>query len=189
MNKMQDWHLVSLDAAAPQPWRNGGGVTRELLTWPGGNAWAVRVSVADIAADGPFSRFERIERWFAVLEGAGVELRIGGGAQRLDPGTEALQFDGSAPVHCALVDGPTRDFNLMAAPGRAKLRRVVGSWDFRIDGAALLAVYAHEQPATLSILEETIEVPPRHLLWRHRTWRAHGTLSGDGALWLEAKTP
>src|SRR4051812_21150684 len=114
-----DWRLVSLDAAAPQPWRNGGGVTRELLTWPGGNAWAVRMSVADIQADGPFSRFERIERWFAVLEGAGVDLRIGGGTQRLDPRTQALQFDGSAPVDCTLVDGPTRDFNLMAAPGKA----------------------------------------------------------------------
>ena len=28
-----DWQLVSLDAAAAQPWRNGGGTTRELLVW------------------------------------------------------------------------------------------------------------------------------------------------------------
>ena len=43
------WHLVSLDAATPQPWRNAGGVTRELLTWPGPANWRVRISVADIS--------------------------------------------------------------------------------------------------------------------------------------------
>ena len=59
----------------PQPWRNGGGVTRELLAWPDGGDWRVRVSVADIDADGPFSAFPGVERWFAVLEGAGVALR------------------------------------------------------------------------------------------------------------------
>jgi environmental stress-induced protein Ves len=184
-----DWQLVSLDAAARQPWRNGGGTTRELLTWPPDQPWTVRISVADITASGPFSRFEGIERWFAVLEGAGVELRVGGGAQRLYPGTDALQFSGDAPVDCALVDGPTLDFNLMAAPQVARLRRVRGDWDFRVEGPALLAVYAHERPAQLAILETTIEVPPRHLLWRHRRWRAHGRLAGEGALWMEARTP
>lgn len=183
-----EWHLVSLDAAPAQPWRNGGGTTRQLLTWPAGQGWAVRMSVADIAADGPFSHFDGIERWFAVLEGAGVELRIGGGAQRLDAGSPALQFDGGAPADCALVDGPTRDFNLMAAPGAARMRRVHGTWDFKVDGAVLLAVYAHDAPAWLTILETTLEVPRRHLLWCHRTWRAHGSLLGDGALWMETKT-
>jgi environmental stress-induced protein Ves len=182
-----NWTLVSLEQATPQSWRNGGGVTRELLAWPAAD-WRVRMSIADVQAAGPFSRFEGIERWFAVLEGAGVELRIGGGAQRLGPDTQALQFDGSAPVDCRLVDGPTQDFNLMAAPGTAKLRRVEGDWDFRIDGPAILAVYAHDAPAWLTILETTLEVPRRHLLWCHRTWRAHGTVQGAGALWLEAKT-
>jgi environmental stress-induced protein Ves len=39
------------------PWKNGGGVTRELLAWPGGGDWQVRISVAEIEADGPFSSF------------------------------------------------------------------------------------------------------------------------------------
>ncbi|MFG5407966.1 HutD family protein [Piscinibacter sakaiensis] len=38
-----------------QPWRNGGGHTRELWTWPADGPWQARLSVADIAADGPFS--------------------------------------------------------------------------------------------------------------------------------------
>ena len=66
--------LVDLAATAPQPWRNGGGLTRELLAWPGSGDWVLRVSVADIEADGPFSAFPGIDRWFTVLSGAGVRL-------------------------------------------------------------------------------------------------------------------
>ena len=50
-------HRVRFDDLPPQPWRNGGGVTRALLTWPHADDWAVRVSVADITRDGPFSAF------------------------------------------------------------------------------------------------------------------------------------
>lgn len=182
------WHLVPLDATPPQPWRNGGGVTRELLAWPSSADWQVRISVADIAAAGPFSRFPGIERWFAVLEGAGVVLRVGGGAQVLAAGTAPIHFSGEAPVDCALVDGTTRDFNLMAAPGRARLRRVAGELAFRAEGEALLAVYAHGRPATVQALESALEVPRRHLAWCHRRWAAHGTVTGDDALWMEIRT-
>ncbi|OYU94699.1 MAG: histidine utilization protein HutD, partial [Burkholderiales bacterium PBB5] len=44
-------HRVELETTSPQPWRNGGGTTHELLAWPpGAPAWLVRVSVARIAA-------------------------------------------------------------------------------------------------------------------------------------------
>ena len=56
----------------PVPWKNGGGVTREVAVSPAGSSlddfdW--RVSVADIRAAGPFSRFPGIERQMAVLSG------------------------------------------------------------------------------------------------------------------------
>ncbi len=114
-----------------QPWRNGGGVTRELLAWPGGRVdWQLRISVADIDADGPFSRFPGVERWFAVLEGAGVELTIAGAVHRLVRGDAPLHFDGAAPAHARLIDGPTRDLNLM-------LRNAGGTMQCVADGAAL----------------------------------------------------
>ncbi len=56
---------------AARPWRNGGGTTRELLARPTDDAWRVRVSVADVVADGPFSSFADVSRWFAVIDGAG----------------------------------------------------------------------------------------------------------------------
>ena len=116
---------------ASQPWRNGGGVTRPLLVWPRGDAWQVRVSVADVAANGPFSRFPGVQRWFAVLDGAGVVLTIGSTEHRLDAGSDAFSFRGDVAVRCRLVDGPTRDLNLMLNGVPGSMRRVVAGEAWR----------------------------------------------------------
>ena len=42
-----DLHLVRLQDCPAQPWRNGGGLTRELLAWPQGQAWQQRGDRAD----------------------------------------------------------------------------------------------------------------------------------------------
>jgi len=105
--------LVSLAAVPPTPWKNGGGVTRELLAWPSGDAWKVRISVAEIAADGPFSSFPGVARWFTVLEGGGVALAIDGVERRCRAGEAPLAFSGESSVDCRLLDGPSRDLNLM----------------------------------------------------------------------------
>ena len=70
-------HLVHVDDVSPQPWKNGSGHTRELLAWPGSEGWQLRISVADIDADGPFSAWPGVERWLAVIEGTGVDLQFG----------------------------------------------------------------------------------------------------------------
>lgn len=108
-----DWHLTALADVAATPWGNGGGITRELAVWPRQGDWQWRMSVAEVEASGPFSRFERVQRWFAVLSGAGVRLDIDGQTHRLDVNTEPHQFDGAADTQCTLLAGPTQDFNLM----------------------------------------------------------------------------
>jgi len=109
--------IVALADVPAAPWKNGGGVTRELLAWPPGGDWQVRVSVAEIAADGPFSSFSHVHRWFAVLEGGGVALTIDGVERRCRPGDAPIAFAGSAKVDCRLLDGPSRDLNLMLRGG------------------------------------------------------------------------
>jgi uncharacterized protein len=99
------------------PWRNGGGRTRELLAWPSAADWQVRVSVAEIDADGPFSAYQGIDRWFAVLEGAGVVLSLPDGKTAVRAGDGPLTFPGEAAPGCRLIDGPTRDLNLMLRRG------------------------------------------------------------------------
>jgi environmental stress-induced protein Ves len=120
-----DMNVVRLSQCTFVPWRNGGGRTRELLTWPSAEDWTLRVSVAEIEADGPFSAFEGIDRCFAVLDGAGVVLSLPRGEVRLHRDDPALAFAGEATPLCRLIDGPTRDLNLMVrrTAGRPAMRR------------------------------------------------------------------
>jgi uncharacterized protein len=106
-------NVVQLADCPLVPWRNGGGRTRELLAWPNASDWQVRVSVAEIEADGPFSPYPGIERWFALLGGAGVVLALPQGEVTLRPGSAAVAFAGEAAPACRLIDGPTQDLNLM----------------------------------------------------------------------------
>lgn len=180
------WHLVPLAGVAPSPWRNGGGSTRELLAWPAAADWQVRISVADVERDGPFSRFDGIERWFAVLRGRGVTLRIGGDSQTLDAGSEPLRFYGGAPVQCGLVDGPTRDFNLMAPPGRARLRRLRGRQQLACAAGSLVGLYAHGESVRVVVDgEAATTVPAATLAWRQLDAPAHLLLDAPETLWME----
>ena len=97
----------------PQPWRNGGGITRELLAWPSAQSWLVRISLADIVQDGAFSAFPDVQRWFGVVQGAGVGLQFADQQVMQTLASEALQFDGAAAPFCRLLEGATQDMNLM----------------------------------------------------------------------------
>jgi uncharacterized protein len=99
------------------PWRNGGGRTRELLAWPTAEAWQVRVSVAEISADGPFSPYPGIDRFFAVLEGGGVTLALPSGDAVVRAGGAPIAFAGEDAPGCRLIAGPTQDLNLMVRRG------------------------------------------------------------------------
>jgi uncharacterized protein len=104
---------VRLADCPPQAWRNGGGRTRELLAWPQPADWQLRVSVADVDRSGPFSPFPGTERWFAVIDGAGVELALPDGTVSVGRGDAPLRFDGEAAPACRLRHGSTRDLNFM----------------------------------------------------------------------------
>src|SRR6478735_1431253 len=112
------WSLISAQDIAPQQWKNRGGWTRELLAWPHPADWIVRVSVADIEADGPFSAFDGVQRWIAVLQGHGIRLYD----FELGVGADLFSFDGALAPDCELVKGPTRDFNLMHQRAKGELQ-------------------------------------------------------------------
>lgn len=119
------------------PWKNGGGQTTEIAAHPAGASLAAfdwRVSVADVAADGPFSRFPGVDRILVLIAGDG--LRLGTDAQAVDlrAAYEPYAFSGDDEVSCALVGGPVRDFNLMVRRGRVQGRVVVV-----LDAAARIA--------------------------------------------------
>ncbi len=104
------------------PWKNGGGETREVAVWPEGAAldaieW--RISLATVASDGPFSTFGGVTRTLCVIQGAGIELRVGDEPTRtLRTTSEPCTFDGEAPAKASLIDGPIVDLNVMSRRGR-----------------------------------------------------------------------
>jgi len=125
-------HTIRAQTIAPVPWRNGGGQTRELLVWPpGAQAWQLRISLATIAVDGPFSVFAGIQRHFAVLSGAGLVLTVDGHRLQLGPDSAAVSFDGGLAAHAALMGGATQDLNLMCAGGASTMLAVTPSVDWR----------------------------------------------------------
>lgn len=181
------WHLTSLDGAAPAPWRNGGGVTRELAAQPGGADWTWRISVAEVAADGPFSSFPGVQRWFAVLGGAGVILKRAGAEHRLTLASAPLSFDGEEAVACELLHGPTRDLNLMVRRelASARMARVNGVRHLMAARAKVVAVYAVGEPAQLRHEGESVEVAPHTLAWASLPAGAEVAVTSASALAME----
>ncbi len=135
-------HTVALANCRVEPWRNGGGSTQTLLCWPSAADWQLRMSVARIDQDGPFSAFPGLMRWFAVIQGGGVRLRAeqtwgpdrdtpavtgvkttpgatGAHAEFFGPGLTVrvgdapLAFDGAWAPDCSCLNGPTQDLNFM----------------------------------------------------------------------------
>ncbi|MCM2252443.1 MAG: HutD family protein [Ramlibacter sp.] len=182
-----NWQIVRTADAVPSPWRNGGGVTRELVAWPAAGDWTWRISVAEVAASGPFSRFEGIQRWFAVLDGHGVTLELGGARQTLTPASPPLCFDGAVPVDCRLSGGATRDLNLMVRADRASARmtRIEGSGQWVVRRPGVFAVYAARTPVALTCGGQTLSVPADSLAWRRFAAEARVEVDGELALCME----
>ncbi len=162
---MKPPRLVVTDHVAPQRWRNGGGVTRELLALPEGGNWSLRLSVADIEADGPFSAFPGVARWFTVIEGAGVELAIDGVTHRLLAGDAPLPFDGAASTTCRLLAGATRDLNLMlrGRSGSMCLARDAQPWWPDLACCGLYAAAAGR--CVFGEDDQRVDLPAQALLW------------------------
>ncbi|MEM5427515.1 HutD family protein [Cupriavidus oxalaticus] len=142
----QHFTLAAID---PTRWKNGGGNTREIAVWPPGagmDDFVWRLSVADIEADGPFSAFPGIDRQIVLLDGAGVMLRADDGSfsHRLAQPGAPFAFPGDTGLQAALLDGATRDFNVMTRRGRCRARVEAFRQGFAVstgaDTVCLLAV-------------------------------------------------
>jgi len=105
-------------------WKNDGGWTTEIARDPassddpGLEEFRWRVSIAEIERDGAFSAFPGVDRDLLLLSGNGIELDIGDAEPvRLDQRFQRVRFAGEDAVHCRLLAGPTRDFNVMVRRG------------------------------------------------------------------------
>lgn len=108
----------------PQPWRNGGGVTRELVSHPlaassQDGAWDWRVSIADVTKAGDFSPFPGMERVLTVVEGELLLLSVDGSEHPLEK-YRPYRFSGDAACSGALPTGDIRALNVITRAGGYK---------------------------------------------------------------------
>ena len=88
--------FFSRDTIPATAWKNGGGVTREILRSPEGMPYR-RFSIAYIGREGPFSKFEGLQRILTVTQEQGTVLSGDEGKMdtlRLKP----VQFSGDEGI-------------------------------------------------------------------------------------------
>jgi hypothetical protein len=103
-----------------RPWKNGGGTTSDIVVSPPGSSlddfdW--RLSLAQVDRDGPFSRFDDVDRTLVLLSGA-MTLHEPDRRIELVRG-EPIAFPGERPIEATLSGGSTLDLNVMTRRGRA----------------------------------------------------------------------
>ena len=106
------------------PWRNGGGVTRELACHPPDarrqdTAWDWRVSIAEVSKAGAFSAFAGMERVLTVIDGELLLLSVDGAEHPLEK-YRPFRFSGEADSAGALPTGNIRNLNVITRNGSFK---------------------------------------------------------------------
>ena len=111
------------------PWKNGGGVTREVAVSPPGAGFEDflwRVSMAEFDRDAPFSVFAGVDRHLTLLQGR-LSLSFDGGREvRRAVQFTPLPFAGDVPVLGCVGAGPVLDLNVMTRRGvvNASIKRM-----------------------------------------------------------------
>jgi hypothetical protein len=128
-----------------------------------------------------------VSRAFNVLSGGGVQLQLPGHCVVLRAGDEPLHFDGADAPGCTLLDGPTRDLNLMAQHGAGRARMAVARPGSTLGGSARWRGLYAEGPVTLQLDGAAWPLPAGTLAWGDDPDTAAWQLSDDSlgpAWWL-----
>lgn len=102
------------------PWKNGGGTTSEVASFPPGatlDTFQWRVSIARVERGGPFSIFPGIDRTIALLDGRMTLTIEGKGLVELSAESQPLEFPGDTATS-AEVGEPVTDLNVMTRRGK-----------------------------------------------------------------------
>lgn len=145
-----------------EPWANGAGSTTLILRRPDDSGWRVRISIAQVDRDGPFSELPATQRLLVPLD-APMELRFADGRVQRADRMGVLRFHGTPAPFGILPEGPTRDFNLMLRDGlRGELfaRTLVDSMVLPPDPGASWLVYLHRGGAALCAGGARLELVP-----------------------------
>ena len=120
--------LVRFADLSPVPWRNGGGITREVAAREDESGFAWRISIAEVSQGGAFSTFAGVDRVLVLCRGAGMEVEVGGHPHHLGL-FDSVRFSGDAATSATLPHGPTLDLTVMTRRGATSARVSVEELD------------------------------------------------------------
>lgn len=128
-----------------EPWKNGGGVTREIEVGNPGDRRAWRLSLADVTQDDAFSEFPGLARILTVVSGKGMVLEHSGGILDADLWVP-VRFDGGLNIKSRMKFGALTDLNLIFDPticdGHVTLQRGPLTRKIQRPESGLVAVHA-----------------------------------------------
>jgi environmental stress-induced protein Ves len=148
--------LIPPEKFQQHPWKNGLGVTIELLRSDNGlEEFDWRLSIATVTQDGLFSDFTGLRRQLLLLEGNGIELDFNQDQKIvLNHRFEMAAFDGGWPTEARLLDGAIQDFNVMTRKGVCHARVYSSHSDSNrwipIEGSLLL-VFSPDVPIQVAL--------------------------------------
>jgi environmental stress-induced protein Ves len=115
----------SIDTLPREAWKNGGGWTRTVASHDADHLLRWRVSVADITAAGPFSRFDGLDRTAVMVRGTGLCLIGDAQAWHFDGPGSFAKFPGELALHCDAPVVPTQLWNVMVRRGQAQAKLLI----------------------------------------------------------------
>ena len=105
---------IPLSQCPLTPWKNGGGITQELIKW-GEDPFDFRISVAQVSQDGPFSLYTEHDRALVLLRGS-LQLFKAEESRVLEAFSPYF-FSGDEVITSKLLKGEVRDFNVIYRKG------------------------------------------------------------------------
>lgn len=181
-------HRFRVDDLPREPWRNGAGWTRTVCSREVGGQPCWRVSVADITAAGPFSRFEGMDRTAVMVCGGGLCLSNADVRLVFDGPGSVVQFPGEWALRCDAPEVPTQLLNILVRRGSAGARVLLAADE-------PLALPPGGQQVALVLRGQFELVSPtgaRHILgagegvhwqWQDAGWRTVPITGGGAMVW------
>jgi environmental stress-induced protein Ves len=112
------------------PWKNGGGITFEVASFPERSTldtFGWRISIAQVQRGGPFSAFPGVDRQLAVLEGR-LSLAVAGRSViELSEDSPVIHFSGDVATDARPLSARVTDLNVMTRRGQTVTRALARS--------------------------------------------------------------
>ena len=135
---------ITPDQFKTVPWKNGKGITQQIISSGDKDDYDWRFSRADVSVDGPFSIFDGKSRILTVIEGAGISLISNNFNIQAAP-FKPVSFSGDVEIQGKLRDGPIIDLNLIYSTKRinasARVVQDENEWQLQPGESRIFAMY------------------------------------------------